>query len=112
MRLDDRARDVETKPSARNRSTARVRRTEEPLEQMQLIVLGDADSRIGNLEPHRVAVAVAVQTHFHASAFGRELDRIAEQIVEQLEHSAAVRGHHQSVVRLSGQPDRLRGRTR
>src|SRR5439155_19023859 len=88
VRLDDRLRDVEAEAGALDLPLERRLRAEEPLEQASALLLRDPDPRVGDLEAHRPVLGP--ERDVDPSAGRRELDRVRDEIVEQLREAGAL----------------------
>jgi hypothetical protein len=80
--LDDRARDGEPEPGPADRSLLRGRRAKKALEQVALLGLRHADAGVRHSE--QGVVAHARDRDEDATARRRELDRVRNEVVEQL----------------------------
>src|SRR5581483_10748494 len=92
VRVDDRARDEEAEPGAGHLLCNRARRAEEPLEHLLRLAGREPDSRVAHLE-HR-SVGIPANADIDAPALGRELDRVRDEIVEELEEASLVALEH------------------
>src|SRR5439155_25986940 len=96
VRLDDRAADRKPEAGALDRLLRRVGRSEEALEEMLLLVLGYPGTRVHNFDHDRAADLTDSQ--LHAAAPWRELQRIRDEVVEQLGDPHLVAAHDDWLV--------------
>src|SRR5205807_366233 len=75
--LDDGPGDVQTEPGAGHLALARGRRAEETFEETIHLLPGDADSRVGHLEPD--GAVPGPDGDANGAALGRELDRVRDE---------------------------------
>ena len=83
--LDDALRDVQAKPRA---CAPRLARLPEPIEQVRQALRGNSRSRVGDAE-HHLATGGA-RANIDAAAPRRELERVADEVGEDLEDTTAV----------------------
>lgn len=88
MRLDDRLRDPQAEAGALDRPIAGAVAAEEALEQVRMILLRDAPTRIGHLH-HRNAVR-GRDTDLHSTSGRSELERVREKIFDHLAEPSPV----------------------
>ena len=62
----------------------------EPLKDVRPLLLGDTDPVIAHPDPHPV-IAILVHLDFNRSVAGRELDRVVDEIRDDLLQSQRVR---------------------
>src|SRR5690606_8465012 len=87
VRLDDAARDGEAEAGAGAAGAARL---PERVEEARALLLGDARPGVRDAEDD--VAAVARRAHGDAAALGRELDRVVDQVGEDLEDAVVVDG--------------------
>src|SRR5437763_16001063 len=91
MCLDDRLRDVQPEPGARNLAIDRTLRPEEALEEALTLAFGEADPAILDLD--RDLAVPAVDREVDAPRVRAEFDRIRDEVVDHLGEPAAVAAH-------------------
>src|SRR4051812_14885716 len=115
MCLDDRLRDVQPEPGARNLAIERTLRPEEALEEALTLAFGEADPAILDLD--RDLAVPAVDREVDAPRVGAEFDRIRDEVVDHLGEPAAVAAHRGGAAggappERGGRADRPRRRGR
>ena len=88
VRLHDRLADREAETRALDCGLRRDARAEELVEEPLLVLRADPDARVPHLEPDRAGVRA--RDDLDLASRERELDRVREQVVEQLCEAAAV----------------------
>src|SRR5262245_25162258 len=96
VRLDDSPRDREAQPYSRNLVGGQMR-APEWFKDMGALIKGYADPLIGNSNDG--FMRELSQTDFDVSAFGRILDRVADEIVQDLLNAQWVAVQHHGPVR-------------
>ncbi|ESS40103.1 hypothetical protein P355_3092 [Burkholderia cenocepacia KC-01] len=111
VQLRDVAHDRQAEPQTALRRRERAFRPAERVEQVRQVFRRDALPGVGDGQPH--ALAGARQRHVDAAARRRELDRVRQQVRQDLAQAFAVRGNHAGrhrVFRRQHEPVRLGGR--
>ena len=106
VHLDDRLRDRDPEPGALDRAPRGAGCPEEPLEEQLLLVERDAHAGVGHLEDRQV-VALRERQRDPTARRG-ELDRVRDEVVEQLTQSDGVAGERRQRVGGDVELDALR----
>ncbi len=106
MRLDDRPADRQTEARALDRLLRGVRRAEEALEEVLLLFLRDAGARVRDLDHDRAKLLA--RPHLDVAARRGELDRIRDEVVEQLRDPHLVPAHDDRPVHGADELDAAR----
>src|SRR6185312_11923499 len=85
VRLDDRLADRKAEPRSLSRLSAR---SEEALEEARLLLFRDPDACVRDVESD--VPVLRREPHVDAAAVGRELERVREQVVDDLADALAV----------------------
>ena len=88
MCLDDPLRDRQAEAGARDAGAACARCPEEGREHLREVALGDADAAVGYLQPR--GGVVGVDPELDPASRRRELERVRDQVVENLSQARAV----------------------